>query len=55
MTRRPIALLVVLGIAGVLALDATISKPPNPYRAPPLLALGSGLAPTGAHCSAAGS
>ncbi|ACM00923.1 Hypothetical Protein RSKD131_1063 [Cereibacter sphaeroides KD131] len=49
------ALVVVLAVACVLALDRAVSVPPNPYRAPPLLALGSGLAPGGAHCSAAGS
>ncbi|AZB63911.1 hypothetical protein EBL87_09245 [Cereibacter sphaeroides] len=55
MTRKPVALVVVLAVAGVLALDRAVSVPPNPYQAPPLLALGSGLAPGGAHCSAAGS
>ncbi len=52
MTRRPVALLVLVLVAGVLALDLSASAPLNPYQAPPLLALGSGLAASGAHCAA---
>jgi hypothetical protein len=41
-----------LMIAGLLAVDHGGSAQPNPFRAPPLLALGSGLAAGGAHCAA---
>ena len=52
MIRRTVTLLVTLGIVGLLALDHAQSQPLNPYTAPPLLALGSGLAATGGHCAA---
>jgi len=52
MIRRHVTLLVVLGAVGLLALDHAQSLPLNPYTAPPMLALGSGLAATGAHCAA---
>ncbi|MFD0857812.1 hypothetical protein [Roseovarius aquimarinus] len=49
MSRRIVAL-AALGLAfGVVALDLAAS-PPNPYAAPPLLALGSGQAPSGGFC-----
>lgn len=51
MTRLVIALIAVLGVAGLIALDAS-ATPPNPYKAPPLLALGSGTAPSGGFCGA---
>jgi hypothetical protein len=51
-TRRVSAALVLALIGGLLALDAAGSEPLNPYRAPPLLALGSGEAAGGAHCAA---
>jgi hypothetical protein len=52
MIRRTVTLLVALGVVGLLALDYAQSQPLNPYTAPPLLALGSGLAATGGHCAA---
>lgn len=52
MTRRTVTLLVALGVVGLLALDHAQSQPLNPFTAPPLLALGSGLAATGGHCAA---
>jgi hypothetical protein len=52
MTRRHVTLLVALGFGGLLVLDHVQSQPLNPYTAPPMLALGSGLAATGAHCAA---
>ncbi|GAW33553.1 hypothetical protein RA2_00593 [Roseovarius sp. A-2] len=52
MIRRNVTLLVALGVAGLLALDHAHSQPLNPYTAPPMLALGSGLAATGGHCAA---
>jgi hypothetical protein len=55
MRRGIVALGVFVLIAGVIAGDLTQSAPLNPFQAPPPWALGSGLAPSGAHCSAAGS
>lgn len=52
MTRKPIALLIVLALAAVVFADLGASEPLNPYRAPPAIALGSGQAVSGAHCSA---
>ncbi len=52
MRRVHVTLLLGLGLAGVLVLDQVQSQPLNPYTAPPVLALGSGLAPSGAHCAA---
>ena len=52
MTRVHVAILVALGVIGLVALDQAQSEPLNPYTAPPLLALGSGLAATGGHCAA---
>ncbi|MGX0878927.1 hypothetical protein ACSSV4_003631 [Roseovarius sp. MBR-154] len=52
MIRRHVTLLVALGLVGLLGLDHAQSQPLNPYTAPPLLALGSGLAATGGHCAA---
>ena len=39
-------------MAAVFVADAMSSASLDPYRAPPFLALGSGKAPSGAHCSA---
>jgi len=52
MTRRWTMLAVVLLVAGLLAFDLSTSAAPDPFAAPPLLALGSGLASGGAHCAA---
>ncbi len=52
MTRGHVVFITLLGVAGFLGLDYANSAPLNPYNAPPLLALGSGLAATGAHCAA---
>ncbi len=49
-----------LGVAGLslglvalfLLADLGLSEPLDPFESPPPIALGSGLAPTGAHCSA---
>lgn len=51
-TRAWTAALALALVAGVIALDLAQSTPPDPFRAPPLLALGSGLAAGGAHCAA---
>jgi hypothetical protein len=46
-----IALFVMIG--ALLAFDLGHSAPLDPFRAPPILALGSGHAASGAHCAAA--
>lgn len=52
MRRRHVVLLLGLGLVGLLGLDRLQSDALNPYTAPPMLALGSGLAASGAHCAA---
>jgi hypothetical protein len=52
MTRAHVGMLVALGVLGLVVLDQAQSDPLNPYTAPPMLALGSGLAATGGHCAA---
>jgi hypothetical protein len=51
-TRRFTALVAIGLLALMVALDLGASAPLDPFRAPPLLALGSGLAAGGAHCAA---
>lgn len=51
MTRRLTASLAIGLILLLIALDAT-RTPPNPFAAPPLLALGSGQTATGGFCGA---
>lgn len=51
-TRRRTATLALALLAGVIAMDLGQSAPLDPFKAPPLLALGSGLAAGGAHCAA---
>ncbi|MFN3822748.1 MAG: hypothetical protein ACK4GW_15210 [Pseudorhodobacter sp.] len=52
MTRAMISAAVILGAVAIVAADLGASEPLNPFRAPPLLALGSGQAASGAHCAA---
>ena len=52
MNRFIVVLLVFLLGGLALSLDIAASKPLNPFKAPPLLALGSGQAAGGAHCAA---
>ena len=52
MTRRATMLAVALMVGGLIALDLAASAPPNPFKAPPMLALGSGQVSSGAHCAA---
>jgi hypothetical protein len=54
MTRLPVAFAMLVLIGGLIAADLGQSAPLNPHRAPPPWALGSGLAPAGAHCTAGG-
>jgi len=52
MTRRATMLAVAALVGGIIVFDLAASAAPNPFRAPPLLALGSGQASGGAHCAA---
>ena len=52
MTRRMTMLAVMAMIGGLILFDLSVSATPNPFRAPPLLALGSGQAAGAAHCAA---
>jgi hypothetical protein len=54
MRRYLVAIVVLLAMGGTVSADLMHSAPLNPFKAPPAWALGSGLAPGGAHCSAAG-
>jgi len=49
---RPLAAALLIGLAAVLvALDIAGSTPIDPLAAPAPAALGSGAAPSGAHCT----
>lgn len=52
MTRRATMLAIAAMIGGLIVFDLSVSATPNPFRAPPLFALGSGQAAGGAHCAA---
>ena len=52
MIRAHVTLAVLLLVGGVVAFDVATADPLNPYAAPPMLALGSGMAAAGAHCAA---
>jgi len=50
---RPMIGLIALGFVGVFIVwDAAASGLPEPFQFPAAIALGSGAAPTGAHCTA---
>ena len=51
MTRRVTAALAMALLAALVALDLLAARP-NPYRAPPIVALGSGAASAGGFCGA---
>ena len=51
MTRLPVAIAALLLLGGMVAADLAGSQPLNPWRAPPLFALGSGAPAAGAHCA----
>lgn len=51
MTRKATAAAAIAALLLLLLVDLGVS-PPNPYAAPPLLALGSGAAQTGGFCAA---
>ncbi|KPQ06473.1 MAG: Penaeidin [Rhodobacteraceae bacterium HLUCCA12] len=50
-TRPVVGLLALVFLALVIALDTARSGLPDPFDAPAPLALGSGAAPEGAHCT----
>ncbi|WP_417727627.1 hypothetical protein [Roseovarius sp.] len=52
MIRAQVTIAVLIVMAGFIAFDAVAADPLNPYGAVPMLALGSGMAATGAHCAA---
>lgn len=51
-TRNLTAALALAFLLLVLGIDLISGAVPNPYRAPPLLALGSGQVASGGHCAA---
>ena len=52
-TKKSVAAATFGFIALVIAFDFSVSKTPNPYIQPPLFALGSGQAVSGALCTTA--
>jgi hypothetical protein len=52
LSRRQIATVCALLLGLFIAVDAQRSGLPDPFRAPPALALGSGASASGAHCTA---
>lgn len=52
LSRVAVGGLALAMLCGILALDLVRSGAPDLFTAPPALALGSGQAPSGAHCTA---
>ena len=52
MSRRAVAFAVAFFLVIVIAVDQGVSRPLNPFTAPPVIALGSGETVGGAHCAA---
>lgn len=52
LSRPVVALLAMAGLAALILADGAATGLPDPMDAPPPVALGSGLAPGGAHCAA---
>lgn len=50
-SRPLVGLAALVLVASIVALDALRSEPIDPFTVPAPAALGSGQAPTGAHCS----
>jgi len=50
--RQAVGLATVALVGLILALDLAATGAPDLFNAPPALALGSGQAPSGAHCTA---
>lgn len=51
MSRPQIGTLALALVGALVVWDAVSLGLPNPFRSPPPVALGSGAAPTGAHCT----
>jgi hypothetical protein len=51
MTRRFTTSLALVGLVALIGADLAVS-PPNPFQAPPVFALGSGLVAEGGFCGA---
>ena len=52
LSRPVVALLAIAGLALIVVADTAATGLPDPMAAPPPVALGSGLAPGGAHGAA---
>ncbi len=52
LARPVVGLLALALVGGIIVWDLAQAGLPDPFHAPPPLALGSGTAPTGAHCAA---
>ena len=50
-SRSVVGAAVLVFHVSLLAVDHLVSRPINPFDAPPPVALGSGQAPEGAHCT----
>ena len=50
--RPLVGLLTLVLVGAIIGFDAARSGLPDPFQSPPPLALGSGAAPEGAHCTA---
>jgi hypothetical protein len=52
LSRPTVGLIALALVTALVALDALRAEPVDPFTVPPPSALGSGQAPSGAHCSA---
>lgn len=52
LSRPRVGLLALALVAAIIGWDSARSGLPDPFRSPAPVALGSGAAPEGAHCSA---
>lgn len=52
MTRRFVALTCLMMLALIVTADLATSRPLDPFKAPPVIAFGSGAPASGAHCAA---
>jgi hypothetical protein len=50
--RTSVGLIAIALLAALLAWDTARFGLPDPFRFPPVFALGSGVTPSGAHCTA---
>lgn len=51
MTRRTIAVATLLMVGALIVADLMTSRPLDPFKAPQMLAFGSGAPASGAHCA----